>query len=89
MITITLSPKLLSEIEPLAVETHQSIDAIVNAAVIDYLRLMRKRKLREQRAKQYAELAAMWHELAEDIADEKWLPVENESLHKFEKRLAK
>lgn len=89
MITITLSPKLLSEIEPLAVEMHQSIDAVVNTAVIEYLRLMRKRQLREQRAKQYADLAAMWHELVEDIADEKWLSVENESLYKFEKRLAK
>ena len=56
---------------------------------MEYLRLMQKRKLREQRAKQYAELAAMWHELVEDIADEKWLSVENESLYKFEKRLAK
>ena len=45
--------------------------------------------MRELLAKQYDELAAMWNELAEDPAEERWLAVENEALMKFEKSLAK
>jgi hypothetical protein len=39
---------------------------------------------REQLAREYEELAVAWEELAHDIADEKWLPVENEALLHFE-----
>ena len=84
---VTLSPQILSELEPIIAETHENIEAIVNVAMAEYLRLWKKRKSREQLAKQYEELAAMWNELAEDVADEKWLPVENEALSKFEKAL--
>ena len=89
---ITLSPQILSDLEPVIAETHENVEAIVNSAMAEYLRLWKKRKLREQLAKQnlakqYEELAAMWNELAEDVADEKWLPVENEALSKFEKAL--
>ena len=68
-------------------ETHESLEAIVNEAVAEYLRLWKKRKRRDQLAAEYEELAAIWKELAEDIADEKWLPAENEALIKFEKSL--
>lgn len=85
--TVALSPQVLSELEPLAAETHESIEAIVNEAIAEYLRLWKKRRRREQLAQEYEELAAMWKELAEDIAEEKWLPVENEALLKFEKSL--
>ena len=86
-VTVTLSPQVLSELEPLAAETHESLEAIVNEAVAEYLRLWKKRKRREQLAREYEALAAMWQELADDIADEKWLTAENEALLKFEKSL--
>lgn len=86
--TVTLSAKIVSQLEPVAEESHESIEAIVNAAIGEYLRLWEKRKLREQLGRQYQELAAMWDELVEDLADEKWLPVENEALAQFEKTLA-
>ncbi len=87
-LTITLSPKVLAELEPIRAETHESLELLVNAAITEYLRLWKKRKLRELLAKQYEELAAMWNELAEDLAEERWLAVENESLMKLEKSLA-
>ena len=86
-LTITLSSRVLSEIKPLQAETQESIELIVNTAIEEYLRAWKKRKLREQLAKQYDELAAMWDELAEDLATERWLAVENEALVKFEKAL--
>ena len=86
-ITITLPPKVVAELEPIRAESQESIELIVNAAIAEYLRLWKKRKLREQLAKQYAELAAMWNELAEDLAGEKWLAVETEVLFKLEKTL--
>ena len=86
-ITITLSPKILADLEPIRAETQESVELIVNAAIAEYLRLWKKRKLREQLAKQYDELAAMWNELAEDLAGEKWLALENEGLFKLEKTL--
>lgn len=81
-LTITISPKVLSEIQPLQAETHESVELIVNAAIMEYLRHWKKRKLREQLAKQYDELSAMWDELAEDLASERWLLVENEAFAK-------
>ena len=87
-LTITLSPKVLADLEPIRAETRESLELIVNAAITEYLRLWKKRKLRELLAKQYEELAAMWNELAEDLAEERWLAVENESLMKLEKSLA-
>jgi len=86
---VSLSPKTISELEPIAIETHESIQAIVDVAVTEYLRQWKKRKLREQLSKQYQELAMMWNEFSEDLASEKWLPVENEALLKFEKSLDK
>jgi predicted transcriptional regulator len=88
MLTINISPKVLSEIEPLQAETHQSVESIVNVAITEYLRQWKKRKLREQLAKQYDELTTMWDELAEDLAAERWLMVENEALLKIERTLA-
>ncbi len=87
-LTITLSPKVLAELEPIRAETHESLELLVNAAITEYLRLWKKRKLRELLAKQYEELAAMWNELAEDLAEERWLAIENEVLMKLEKSLA-
>ena len=78
----------MAELEPIRAETHESLELLVNAAITEYLRLWKKRKLRELLAKQYEELAAMWNELAEDLAEERWLAVENESLMKLEKSLA-
>ncbi|MBI3177447.1 MAG: hypothetical protein HYZ35_05605 [Chloroflexi bacterium] len=64
--TITISAQVLAELEPVAAESHESIEAVVNAAIAEYLRALKKRQWREQLAKQYEELAAMWKELAEE-----------------------
>lgn len=87
-VTVTLSPEILSDLEPVVAETRESIETIVNGAVAEYLRQWERRRMREQLVVQYDELAAMWDELAEDLADERWLPVENEALLQFERELA-
>lgn len=87
-VTVTLSPEILSNLEPVVAETRESIETIVNGAVAEYLRQWERRRMREQLVVQYDELAAMWDELAEDLADERWLPVENEALLQFERELA-
>ena len=88
IVTVTLSPELAAELEPLAAETHATIESIVNTAVAEYLRLREKGRSREQLAEQYDELAAMRKELVGDLADGKWLHVENEALLQFAKTLA-
>lgn len=85
--TVELSPRVVAELEPIAAETHESIESLVNAAIAEYVRVLNRRRWRQQLATQYEELAAMWKELIEDIADEKWLAVENEALSKFEQTL--
>ncbi|MBM4424834.1 MAG: hypothetical protein FJ030_15845 [Chloroflexi bacterium] len=85
--TVTLSPQVLSELEPVVAETRESVEAIVNEAIVEYLRLWKKRKRREQLAREYEALASLWQELSEDIASEKWLTPENEALVIFEKSL--
>jgi predicted transcriptional regulator len=79
-VTVTLSPELVSELTPVAAETNESLEALVNAAVAEYVRLWEQRRLRDQLAQQYDELASMWNELEDDLAGEKWLVVENEAL---------
>jgi len=83
-----MTPEILSDLEPVVAETRESIETIVNGAVAEYLRQRERRRMREQLVVQYDELAAMWDELAEDLADERWLPVENEALLQFERELA-
>ena len=84
---VTLSPEIVAELEPVAAESRQTIEAVVNTAIAEYLRHREKRPLRDQLAQQYEQLAAMWNELADDIAEEEWLAVENEALRHFEKSL--
>jgi hypothetical protein len=56
------------------------------ARFIDYLRFKtRTQELhRERLATDYAELSSMYEELREELADEIWLPLENEALLKAE-----
>jgi glutathione S-transferase len=86
---VSLSPQLLAELEPMLAETHASLETVVSAAVTAYLRQWEKRALREQLAREYDELAAMWPELEQDLGDGQWLVVENEALEHLEKALEK
>ncbi|MBI4768832.1 MAG: hypothetical protein HY784_00055 [Chloroflexi bacterium] len=69
--TITLPPRTVAQLEPLPAETHESLEAIVNYAIADYVRSWEKRALRERLAREYDELAAMWDELGEDVNAER------------------
>lgn len=53
-------------------------------AQIHYSQSIPSRQLREQLARDYDELAAMYNELASELADEVWLPLENEALSRTE-----
>jgi len=72
---LTIDP----EIEAIASETQTTVDVVVHEAIATYLRVRAKLKLRQRLAQEYQALAAMWHELADDL-DERWLVVENEAL---------
>jgi predicted transcriptional regulator len=85
--TITLSPDIVAELEPLAAENHISLEAAVNIAIAEYLRQREHRPTDGQLAQQYDELAEIWRELAADMAGEQWLAVENEALSHFEEAL--
>jgi len=87
--TVTLSPQIVADLEPVMAETHESVESIVNTALVAYLRQWEKRIARDQLAREYDTLAILWPELAEDLADDKWLAVENEALEHFEKALEK
>jgi hypothetical protein len=82
--TVTLSPQVVSQLEPIIAETRESVEVLVNTAVVEYLRTRHRRRLRAQLSYQYRQLSEMWHELADDVADERWLLAENEALSKFE-----
>ncbi len=83
----TLTLVVTPEIEAIASETHTTVEAVVYEAIATYLRLREKLKLREQLRQEYQALAALWHELADDLAHDQWLTVENEALTKLEKSL--
>jgi len=72
----TLTLVVTPEIEAIASETHTTVEAVIHEAIATYLRLREKLKLRERLTQEYQALAALWRELAEDLADDQWLTVE-------------
>jgi hypothetical protein len=65
-------------------------DSLVELAkYIEYLRFKaeKPRLLQEQLARDYEELALLYDELAAELTDEVWLPLENEALLRSEKDL--
>ena len=62
----------------------QRVEQTDTDALARYSQSMPSHQLREQLARDYDELAAMYEELAEELADEIWLPLENEALSRTE-----
>jgi hypothetical protein len=65
-------------------------DSLIELArYVEFLRFKAQKalSLQEQLAKDYDELAAHYDELAAELADDIWLPLENEALAGIEKEL--
>jgi hypothetical protein len=82
-LTFTVRP----EVEQIASEQHISVEAVMNEAITTYLQTYAERKLRERLETDYRALSDVWPELSADLANDQWLPVENDALDKFEKSL--
>jgi len=79
---VKLPGSLMTEIQ--GVQPDVNLDSFVRQAVRAYIAAARRRKLQQQLAKDYVALAAMYSELAAELADEVWLPVENAALLRTE-----
>ncbi len=80
---IELSSDIVAEIEQVRGDTE--LEGFVYQAVHAYVTALRNQQVQEQLARDYDELAAIYPELAADLADELWLPAENEVLLQIEK----
>lgn len=78
--SIVLPDQLITEINPIIEGTQISLDEFVLQAVSVYLQAIGRRRLRAQLEREYDELANMYDELAAELRDESWLPLENEAL---------
>lgn len=63
----------------------QRVEQTDTDALARYSQSMPSHQLREQLAQDYDDLAAMYDELADELADEVWLPLENEALSRTER----
>lgn len=86
---LTASPKvielpsdLVAQINTVLSDT--SIENFVYQAIKTYTDTMRRRQEETQLAADYDQLAIIYDELAEELADEVWLPLENEALLRLE-----
>lgn len=75
---VELPDELVAEIEEVSNDT--GVETFVHQAVRAYVSLVRQRSREEQLAKDYDNLADLYDELAAALADEVWLPLENEAL---------
>ena len=64
---------------------HQHDKQTAPSVRIEYSQTFPSNQLREQLAQDYDGLAAMYNELADELADEVWLPIENEALSRTER----
>lgn len=78
--TVTLPSELVAEIESLLLQSDLDLDTFVCQIVQSYVAKSQQRQIQEQLARDYDELAAMYDELADELADKIWLPAENEAL---------
>jgi len=85
LITITLPGDLVAEVEPLLQQSDMDLDTFVRRIVQAHITALQQRRIQERLARDYDELAAMYDELATELADEVWLPLENEALLHTEK----
>ncbi|MBM4080865.1 MAG: hypothetical protein FJ272_14225 [Planctomycetes bacterium] len=85
--TINLPDPLVAQIEPVIEERRASLDDFVREAITVYLRIIARRKSQAQVERDYDALASMYEELAAELADETWGPLENKALTDFERGL--
>ena len=83
---VKLPGSLVTEIQ--GVQPGANLDSFVRQAVHAYIAAGRRRELQQQLVKDYDALAAMYSEVAAELSDEVWLPVENAALLQTEKGLA-
>ena len=75
---IELPSHLVAEIE--AVLADRDIESFVYQAIQTYTATIRQHADSQQLAADYDKLATIYDELAAELADEVWLPLENEAL---------
>ena len=75
---VELSSDIDAEIEQVRGDTE--LEGFVYQAVHAYVTTLRNQQVQEQLARDYDELAAIYPELAADLADDVWMPLENEAL---------
>jgi len=80
---VKLPGSLVTEIR--ALRPDANLDSLVREAVHTYIVADQRRRLQKQLAHDYDALAAMYAELADELADEVWLPAENAALLQTEK----
>ncbi len=83
---IRLPGALVTEIQ--GAQPGVSVDSFVREAVRSYIAAGQQRRLQKQLAQDYDDLAAMYAELGDELADEVWLPAENAALLQTEKARA-
>lgn len=82
---IELPSHLVVEIE--AVLAGRDIESFVYQAIQTYTATLRQHPDRSQLAADYDKLAIIYDELAAELADEVWLPLENEALLQLEEKV--
>lgn len=79
---VKLPSALVTEIQ--GIQPGINLDSFVREAVHTHIVTNQRRKLQKQLAQEYDDLAAMYSELADELADEVWLPAENAALLQIE-----
>ena len=87
-ITVTLPGSLVAKTTPLLQQSGLDLEAFVCRILQVYVGMWQRRRIQERLARGYDELAAMYDDLAAELADEVWLPLENEALLRTETGLA-
>jgi hypothetical protein len=82
---IELPSHLVAEIE--AVLADSDIESFVYRAIRTYTATIRHEPESSQLAADYDKLATIYDELAAELADEVWLPLENEALLQLEEKV--
>jgi len=80
--TVTLAQRIYEQAQTLPEESLLDL-----ATYVEFLRFkaQKAQPVQERLARDYDELATLYDELAAELADEVWLPLENEALLRVEK----
>ena len=89
---LTASPKMIELPSDLVAQINtvlsdMSLENFVYQAIKVYADTMRNHQEEAQLAADYDQLANIYDELAEELADETWLPLENEALLRTEEKV--